>query len=369
MKKIMNCRLFLLFLSFLHLFFIVFPLNAKEYKGSSSISAHICVWKDDKISALSLTFDDAEEAWTILEVDNEPKYGVRLLDERNLKGCFFVQTCDIKSIDPIIGVWPWIKAAKGGHEIQSHTVTHPYLTKVSDEKLDYELRRSQHEINIMYQKAGVDEKCISLAYPFCDYNDEVERETAKYYEFARGGENGTNLQSPPDFYALKSKLWVSTTPLWQMNMWVDYTIKTNTWLIETIHGITIGTKSFGWEPKTEAEYGAHFDYIVSKSADLWVGRFSDVGRYIKERNDGVLKLITSEETEITFELMDTLDDDIYNFPLTIWSEVFPEWNFVKVSQGEDETIVPIIREGDLNYIYFDAIPDNGTITLTPSNYR
>ncbi|PLS02750.1 polysaccharide deacetylase family protein [Neobacillus cucumis] len=60
--------------------------------------------------------------------------------------------------------------------IQSHTSTHPDLTKTND--LTYELKNSQEKIQGITGK-----KVIALAYPFGNTNNRVITETKKYYWF------------------------------------------------------------------------------------------------------------------------------------------------------------------------------------------
>lgn len=60
--------------------------------------------------------------------------------------------------------------------IQSHTSTHPDLTKAVDYK--YELEQSKKNIQKITGKP-----VIALAYPYGDFNDRVVAETKKYYQF------------------------------------------------------------------------------------------------------------------------------------------------------------------------------------------
>lgn len=64
----------------------------------------------------------------------------------------------------------------GIFSVQSHTATHPDLTKVKD--IDYELKESKEKIEQMTGKP-----VIALAYPYGIYNQKVIEETKKYYQF------------------------------------------------------------------------------------------------------------------------------------------------------------------------------------------
>ncbi len=67
-------------------------------------------------------------------------------------------------------------AGTGFFSIQSHTATHPDLTKAVDFK--YELEQSKKKIEKITGKP-----VIALAYPYGNFNDRVVAETKKYYQF------------------------------------------------------------------------------------------------------------------------------------------------------------------------------------------
>ncbi|MBS4218620.1 polysaccharide deacetylase family protein [Bacillus sp. FJAT-49711] len=64
----------------------------------------------------------------------------------------------------------------GFFSIQSHTATHPNLTKIKDYK--YELQDSKEKIQRMTGRP-----VFALAYPYGEFNDKVLAETKKYYSF------------------------------------------------------------------------------------------------------------------------------------------------------------------------------------------
>lgn len=72
--------------------------------------------------------------------------------------------------------------------IQSHTATHPDLTKIKS--YEYELKESKDKIQQISGKP-----VIALAYPYGKYNDKVIAETKKYYNFG--------LTTIPEEYAEK----------------------------------------------------------------------------------------------------------------------------------------------------------------------
>jgi hypothetical protein len=105
----------------------------------------------------------------------------------------------------------------------------------------------------------------------------------------------------------------------------------------------------------------YLDYLKTKN--LWVGTFGSVTKYIKERASADLSLVSSSDEQIVLSLTDTLDDAIYDEPLTIRSEVPLSWANVHVQQGSSANTVPSVVEDTKTVIYYNAIPDRGFITL------
>lgn len=80
-------------------------------------------------------------------------------------------------------------ADSGVISIQSHTATHPDLTKIKN--YEYELKESKDKIQKITGKP-----VIALAYPFGNFNDKVVAETKKYYLFG--------LTTTPELFSEKN---------------------------------------------------------------------------------------------------------------------------------------------------------------------
>lgn len=81
-------------------------------------------------------------------------------------------------------------ADSGIFSIQSHTATHPNLTKITN--YEYELNESKKKIQAITSKP-----VIALAYPYSLYNKKVIEETKKYYTYG--------LTTIPELYVEKGK--------------------------------------------------------------------------------------------------------------------------------------------------------------------
>jgi peptidoglycan/xylan/chitin deacetylase (PgdA/CDA1 family) len=117
-------------------------------------------WPEGKRAAISLTFDDAR----LSQVDT----GLPLLDRYKVKATFYVSPDNVK--ERLAG---WKRAARNGHEIGNHTMTHPctgnYAFSKANALEDFGLDRMAREIDeaSLAIENMLAVKPISFAYPCC----------------------------------------------------------------------------------------------------------------------------------------------------------------------------------------------------------
>ena len=143
---------------------------------------------------IALTFDDGTyHQYTLL----------RLLHRVNIKGTIFCVTNLERH--PNTNEKLLIRKPKKlreihrmGHEIGSHTCTHPRLIDVSPEELVFELRVSKEKLESI-----VGSEIKGFAYPYSLLNSKVKEEVQKYYSYARTG-------------LYKLQLWAKETDLYRI---------------------------------------------------------------------------------------------------------------------------------------------------------
>lgn len=130
-----------------------------------------------------------------------------------------------------------IKALKAqGHEIGSHTVTHPRLAQVTSTQLQTELSQSKSQLESWFGAP-----VANLAYPYGSYNTAVKTAAANYYTSARSVEIGYNSKSSLDLYNIRIQKVINTTTTAEIANWVAQAKATNTWLVLTYHSVDPNT--------------------------------------------------------------------------------------------------------------------------------
>ncbi len=172
---------------------------------------------------VTLTFDDG--------YDNDYTNVVPLLQQYGFNGTEFIITGDINTTGYMTNAQ--VQALVGdGEEVASHTVTHPELTTVSASQLVTELSQSQSQL-----ESWTGQQITDMAYPNGLYNTAVTTQVEKYYQAARGVEDGLNSKDNFNAYDIKVQNVYNTTTTAQIADWVAQAKATNTWLVLVYHSV------------------------------------------------------------------------------------------------------------------------------------
>ncbi len=199
---------------------------------------------------VSLTFDDG---WR-----NQYTTGVPLLKSHGLPATFYLLTSTLDYPDYMDkSQFDGLKAA--GHEIASHTVTHPDLTTVGATRLDNELKNSQATLRGWYGPTVAK----NFATPYGAYNTKVITAIKKYYRSHRSTDDGFNTKADTDVYNIKVQNILDTTTPAQVGKWVDQAIRDKSWLVLVYHEVTASAEDPTYAV-TPTNLGAELDLIKQK---------------------------------------------------------------------------------------------------------
>jgi peptidoglycan/xylan/chitin deacetylase (PgdA/CDA1 family) len=321
---------------------IVTIMLVSLFAGQAFAQHTVTYWPNNKTGVVSLTFDDGLPSQLSLVIPTLDSYG--------MKGTVYIITNNATTA----GTWAqWKAAAANGHEIGSHTLSHPYLTQISSTQLQNELQQSKAIIESQIPS----QKCLSIAYPYGDVNSAVMSAAASYYIAGRG--INWDIDYPTyQFYNLYARGDDPGSTLSDMEAQADKALSWGEWMITYMHSIN-GDGYGAWDLNMLTSF---LNYIAKK--DLGVDTVANIARYIKERQVAKLSVVSSSSSQIVLNLTDSLDNSIYNQPLTLRSEVPLNWSNVTIVQGSSTSKVVSALENSVRVVYYKAVPDGGQISLS-----
>lgn len=193
---------------------------------------------------LSLTFDDGHEENDETALPLMSQYGVKSTQ------CYATSFIEGKSQEVINGVLAFKNA---GHEICSHTVTHPFMTQVSSSMLTYELSHSKN-----YLEKLVGQPVPNFATPYGDYNATVVNEIKKFYASHRSVDEGYNSKDNFNIYNLRVQNILDTTSAAEVEAWINNAKADKTWLIFVYHRVAPNPGPYD---TTQTLFKQHLDKI------------------------------------------------------------------------------------------------------------
>jgi peptidoglycan/xylan/chitin deacetylase (PgdA/CDA1 family) len=210
---------------------------------------------------VTLTFDDGFE-------DNV-KTVLPILEQYKLKTTQCYATQYIEGIPQAVAD---VKTfASKGHEICSHSVTHPMFTTLTTAQMDQELSHAQ-----TFLKSISGQAVTNFASPFGDYNAKVNTEIAKYYKSHRTTDEGFNSKDNFDPYRLRVQNMQVNTSFTQFQQWVNKAIADKAWLILLYH--RVGTSDLEQFDTKSADFAAEMKWLASRgvAVERWDKALAEV---------------------------------------------------------------------------------------------
>jgi peptidoglycan/xylan/chitin deacetylase (PgdA/CDA1 family) len=139
---------------------------------------------------VAITFDDG---------NTDQRLAFPILRDRGFVATYFIVSgVPLLSDDDLVGL------VRSGNDVESHTVNHPYLTRIGDGALAFQLQQSKTDL-----EARLGWPVRYLAYPYGDSNGHVWNATSGIY---RGGINATGGNSwEPDKRYVEPRIEIGGT--------------------------------------------------------------------------------------------------------------------------------------------------------------
>ncbi len=252
-----------------------------------------------------------------------------------------------------------------GHEIASHTVTHPRLAVLDETNLRYELEQSRQDIARELGEAAT----FSAEGPYGTENERVMEYAHAVYPALRNrmpepwlAELNRGSREDPGSQSAEYVQWqrgpVDGTTLREMKDWVDTTLAhDNVWLVEVFHGVD----DYGWAARPGEELRDYFTYLQARVNDLWIAPFATVTKYLRERQASELSSALRGDV-VHISRSSPLDTAVYNVPLTFKTFVPEGWRraTLEVDPGAaGSQVLEVFHGSGGSYVRYDLVPGPG----------
>ena len=108
-----------------------------------------------------------------------------------------------------------------------------------------------------------------------------------------------------------------------------------------------------------------YEKVAERVADgsVWNAFYEDAVLYIREYQNSTVS-VSGDAAGLSVTLTDTLDNTIYNYPLTVKIAVPASWQAAKIVQGTTVSYAKVVKYGLKSYILADIVPDGGEAAIT-----
>jgi len=311
------------------------PQAHAQVAGTSRVAA----WKDDKKSAFLIMLDDS--------IPTDINVVIPELQKRNLTATFYINPATThyqKAKDQ----WEKELPALHGVVYGNHTMDHQGLKDFATADADLA------QVNAIILKAfpGKEPRLISFAKPgvgkdkWTITDEDYQKALAKNNLIAREPATGLNAAQFNNLKTAEGMLAI-----------VDQGIAKGHVRSILFHGV-----GGDWLVTPTDVFTAFLDGLVAKKDQVWITDHISAHKYETERKTAKVNVLESAPKKIRLELKDEADDQLYDFPLTLITDVPADWKKVQVTQGATKTTVAP-TDGK---IQFDALPNSEAITLQPA---
>ena len=303
--------------------------------GSEGVGdTRIASWRDDKVAAFLLMFDDGIPS----HLDNV----IPELHKRGYVGTFY--------LNPGVGWYQqrrkeWeTDALAAGMVLANHTMLHKGAKNAAEAETEI-AACNEYLLRILPNpgKPRLLSYCTPGGTEWHVTSQEMEKLYAKYHLVPRpssaGRFGGIHLKTAGELLHV-----------------VDLAVaKTNGFECLFFHGV-----GGDWLKQSKEDFVAMLDHLDTVKDRLWVTDPISMHQYETERNAAKMKVLSSGEREIHLQLEVPVDLQFYNLPLTLVTRVPATWRACQIRQHG--RVMHATADGGL--LRYDAAPDGGEIAIS-----
>jgi len=323
-------------------------------EAQSAVLPTATLWSQNRMAAVSLTFDDALAS----QLGNAGP----ILRKHHLVGTFYVITGP--SSTWLSRLDDWRRLAAEGNEIGSHTVHHPcMLPQITPKSQDYSPEMMKEEVQQSAQTITAalgTQRGLTFAYP-CDNETfgppwDNTRNQARYlsyvaeFYFAARMDNGGSPVNPPELnpltvHGLNRTVGLDSPRLLAM---MEPVLRTHQWGVFEFHGVG------GDYLSISAEALEKLASYLQQHNEIWCATFGDVVRYIQERQALQIRATESDGRRVQFKLSWPMDPRVYDLPLTLKWELPRSWTACQVEADGHLLVSRVLTESSRKVALVDV---------------
>ncbi|MCE5316584.1 MAG: polysaccharide deacetylase family protein [Parachlamydia sp.] len=184
---------------------------------------------------VTLTFDDA--------FCSAYEQVFPLLKQHQIEATFYIDTIALGRPGQINEA-QLMELSRAGHEIGSHTHSHPHLNALTYRQITQELQDSKMRLEKIIGKP-----VHHFAPPFGEANATVLAHIKRHFQSSRSVKPGFNTKGNFDPFFIRVRNIFSTTRLSEVNEWLDAAKRHRFWLVLVYHQIDELGEPFSTTPK------------------------------------------------------------------------------------------------------------------------
>lgn len=338
--------------------------NTNKQWGTNFGDASICLWKDDKVAAFTITIDD--------NIETEVEYWKQTLDTYKLTATWFLITeaqtwADFDNMTATnANVKDWTKytsAVSMGHCLGGHDDRNWYntpSTPPNPDSLRYVTRLNATRQKIETQLAAQNHRALTYAYPYGEGNVNYARTQYIALRGTYGVLNSVDKVNYLNVNSVSSGNLVVAIPTY-----IDPLLDKNAKLYNVAYYRGWGSTHFHglYTDDAKAKAVSLLQYIKAREDSLWIAGFTPVAQYAQSRDTHHLTTNVVSPTQVNFTLTDDMSDDMYFYPLTVKIKVANNWASAIATQNGTILNTKLITAGGNKYLLVNAVPDRGEVAV------
>lgn len=370
-------------------------INTEQYLSwpTEIGSPQVALWKNNNTGAFSVTIDDGISGDFDRWIAMSEKYGFNFT--------FFIPGITLEMANMKEPVQKLIDA---GMDVSSHTYTHVSTEEQGTYPSGWWFEDLGHAARVLKEEYGVTAKTIGYSYGTLGPNV-LKADNADYmHEYHIAGRGTGGAINPPDttnydfigsesmFGSVKLKYenggqWSSMEGRIKSLYDENYTQSGEThiggWSNIHSHGIDATgwaqdengnqihavNPDLGYAATVEEMLTYAFDNYLQPAREaglVWADTFTNIAMYGQERDTATVSVTENTSDTIKFNVTDKMNDEYFDFPITIKFKVQDDWEKIGATQN-GEPIEVIEKEIDgSKYIMVNAVPDRGEVTVLPN---